>query len=261
MAGKWLFFSGATETQAVIEAAARLGVASGELAYRVRSGHLRQGRVVIEVDPAAPRRAATAAAPAAEGLRPERLARSAREPEQAHGPPRPVAAPVEPGREPAASGPWVAADPTIPERRGERTAAAARSLALLAGLELEPAVEDSPEAVHVELSGPGRPALVARRGELLQACEYLLRRMVRELPEDGLVLDSGGFRAERERALRAQAAEAAAAVRRSGEAIVLEPLPAAERRVVHLQVQEEAGVTSASEGEGEVRRVRILPAG
>ena len=83
--------------------------------------------------------------------------------------------------------------------------------------------------------------------------------MIRELPTGGLVLDSGGFREERTRTLRRRAAAAAEEVRRSGEAVVFEPLPAAERRILHLAVESEPGVASASEGEGERRSVRIVP--
>jgi len=141
--------------------------------------------------------------------------------------------------------------------------AAATAVAALAGLRVsafgELVATAEGDEVRVELAGAGRQALLARQGELLRTCEHLARRMVRDLPAGGLNLDSGGFREERTRTLRRRAAAAAEEVRRSGEAVVFEPLPAAERRILHLAVEGEPGVASESEGEGERRSVRILP--
>ena len=259
------FFSAASESQAVSEAAAELGVPAAELAYEVRQGTLRPGRVVIVVDLAAPRRAA-APPQAAEGPRRERLAKAADgaaapravAPERAE---RPRLARPEPSRQV----PEVSWEPAGPEEElpasgvdGARRAAAA--LVALAGLDLVVEAREAEGSLQVELAGAGRDALVAHGGELLKAAEYLLRRMVRDLPEEGLTLDSGGFRAEREEALRRRAAAAAEQVRRSGEPLSLTGLDAAERRVVHMAILAEAGVRSQSEGEGESRRLTILPA-
>jgi spoIIIJ-associated protein len=283
MSGKRRFFSGTSESQAAIEAAAALGVPVTELAYRLvdKRGALRPGRVVIEVDPDHPRRAEAPVAPGASaaGVAPASLPAPQRQ-----GVPSPSPAQdrrEEPGwrqrRDGDASG-WSqrsgqgprAGDEVVlavasPEASlplsGEAGAAeAARALAALAALEVEPRVQLFDESVQVDLAGAAAPRLAERQGELLRAFEYLLRRMVRELPEGGLVADSGGFRAEREATLRRRAAAAAEAVRSSGEPVVFEPLPAAERRIVHIVVQAEPGVASASEGDGEAKRLRIFRA-
>jgi spoIIIJ-associated protein len=255
MSGKRQFFSARSEAQAVSEAAARFGVAPGELAYRARPSQLRLGRVVIEVDPDAPRRTAPTAVPPAPALTEPRHERAAAPPpvERRESPPREGA---------RAEEAWIggAVPPTASD--AERLRLGAEAAARLAGLELQAQVTgeeavDGP--IHVELAGRGHDKLVARQGELLRTVDYLLRRMVRELPDDGVTVDSGGFRAERESVLRSRAREAAEQARTRGEAVLLEPLPAAERRVIHLTIQDEPGVTSASEGDGELRRVRIRP--
>lgn len=265
MSGK-RFFSAASESQAVVDAAAELGIPATELAYTVRLGALRPGRVVIVVDLAAPRRAAGPAA-GAEEPRPERLARlggsgsgGAQRPEPREAVERGRSAPRLPGHSPAGGGALDLPAEPLPATGAEGARRASAAVAALAGLDLRAEVHESESGLRVELSGPGRPALVARGGELLRAAEYLLRRMVRELPEDGLVLDSEGFRAEREEALRRTALAASQEVRRTGASVLLEPLAAAERRIVHLAIAEEPGVASASEGEGDTKRVRILPA-
>jgi spoIIIJ-associated protein len=283
MSGKRRFFSGTSESQAAIEAAATLGVPVTELAYRLvdKRGALRPGRVVIEVDPDNPRRAEAPLAPAASAVAVAPV--SAPEPRQpalaSASPPRDRAG--EAARRPRrdeGDGPWSqrsgqgsgAGDEVVlavasPEASlplsGEAGAAeAARALGALAALEIEPRVELLDDAVQVDLAGTAAPRLVERQGELLRTFEYLLRRMVRELPEGGLVADSGGFRAEREATLRRRALAAAEAVRSSGEPVVFEPLPAAERRIVHIVVQDEPGVASASEGDGEAKRLRVFRA-
>lgn len=269
------FFSADTETLAVMEAAAHFGLAPAELAYRPvekKHGFLRRPKAVIEVDPASPRRAAVAEAPAAARQPPPPPSTSGRE---ATRDPSPSARPASqhlhhdaPRPRPASVD---AADDPVPLERFEGplagldgAVAAALAVTTLAGVRVTASGEtlagaDGEDEWRVELSGPGRQALLARQGELLHSCEHLARRMVRELPPGGLVLDSGGFREERTRTLRRRAAAAAEEVRRSGEAVVFEPLPAAERRVLHLAVEAEPGVASASEGEGERRSVRIFP--
>lgn len=265
------YFSADTESQAIIDAAEHFGLPPGELAYRPvekKHGFLRRPRVVIEVDPANPRRTAPAPAP-----EPRAAA--------AGGPQHPPAA----GRSGSAeAAPAVRREHAPALLRGEGTrregpatwergagfakatgaagaVETAQAVVALGALPLEVAAHEveGPDGgeLRVELRGPGRPALVARQGELLRACEYLLRRMVRELPAGGLSVDSDGFREQRDESLRKRALAAAAEVRRSGEPVLFEPLPAAERRILHLAIQAEPGVASASEGEGELRRVRV----
>jgi len=270
------FFSADTETLAVMEAAAHFGLQPAELAYRPvekKHGFLRRPKAVIEVDPASPRRMVPAEPPAAA--------------RQAGPPPSPARREVARGAEPPARPASLPAQHEAPRPRPVENAeaadhpvqleqfagplagldgavAAATAVAALAGVRVTASGEtvsaaDGEDEWRVELAGPGRQALLARQGELLHSCEHLARRMIRELPPGGLVLDSGGFREERTRTLCRRAAAAAEEVRRSGEAVVFEPLPAAERRILHLAVEAEPGVASASEGEGERRSVRVFP--
>ncbi|HVS04115.1 MAG TPA: R3H domain-containing nucleic acid-binding protein [Thermoanaerobaculia bacterium] len=237
------FFSGDSEAQAVIEAAGFFGLEPAQLAYQKvekRHGFLkRRRRVVIEVDPAAPRRSV----PATEVLPPLPEARR-----------RESAAAWSPGRdEPAA-------EPGAPRRVRD----AVGSLLAVAELdgEVTVTVQRGPEGWEVDLAGAGAGALLAAQGELLYALEHLALRMVRDALAEGeqVRVDSGGFRAQRVAALQRRAREAAATVRESGEAVAFEALHAAERRVVHLAIRDEPGVTTQSEGDGERRLLRVLPA-
>ncbi len=267
------FFSADTEALAVMEAAAHFGLEPAELAYRPvekKHGFLRRPKVVIEVDTASPRRqAGVAVSPE----RPTVAPASATGVERAPARDRDAAGSLAPSR-PRSDVPRTVSGSETPEPvelepvAGPLTGvdgaiAAATAVAVLAGLRVSASAEvvATPEGneVRVELAGAGRQALLERQGELLRTCEHLARRMVRDLPAGGLNLDSGGFREERTRTLRRRAAAAAEEVRRSGEAVVFEPLPAAERRILHLAVEAEPGVASESEGQGERRSVRIFP--
>lgn len=111
--------------------------------------------------------------------------------------------------------------------------------------------------------GPERELrrLVGSRGEVLEALQELARLAVqaRTGERSRLMLDIAGFRAARRRKLEDIAARACQEVKRSGEAVRLEPMTAFERKVVH-DVVAEAGLISESEGQDPGRRVVIHPA-
>ena len=104
--------------------------------------------------------------------------------------------------------------------------------------------------------------LIGRRGETLYHMQYLMNTIVGQRRESAPVfgLDIEGYRARREQMLVDMAREIAQEVRASGDVITLEPMPAHERRIVHLTLETEEGVRTESVGSGENRQVEILPA-
>jgi spoIIIJ-associated protein len=111
------------------------------------------------------------------------------------------------------------------------------------------------------VGGSGLDDLVGEDGRVLEALQELTRLAVtRETGERSrLMLDIGGFRAERRRQLTELAERAIADVRRTGEPAKLAPMTAFERKVIHDAVAS-ADLRSESEGEGEARRVVVMPA-
>lgn len=123
--------------------------------------------------------------------------------------------------------------------------------------------EDSREARHVlvEIHGQDLGILVTRRGEALTALQYLTRliagqRVGHPLP---VVVDVEGYRRRREQQLRRMARRAAEQAVERGRTIVLEPMPANERRIIHIELRDEPGVTTESVGIGRQRKVTIIP--
>jgi spoIIIJ-associated protein len=103
--------------------------------------------------------------------------------------------------------------------------------------------------------------LIGRRGQTLTSLQYLVNVIAaRRLGGDHVfTVDVEGYRQRRERSLVQMAHEIADEVRESGDVITLEPLPAAERRIIHLVIEAEEGVRSESVGDGEDRQVEVLP--
>jgi spoIIIJ-associated protein len=113
--------------------------------------------------------------------------------------------------------------------------------------------------LELTLDGPDRKRLTAHDGELLSALEFLLNRMGRRAwpDEPPLRLLCRGFRSERDNELVGLVREAAARVARSGLPHRLHAMNPYERRVVHMTVREVPGLTTVSEGEGFLKRVRV----
>ncbi len=113
----------------------------------------------------------------------------------------------------------------------------------------------------VSIVGGDVQQLVGANGEVLEALQELTRLAVyRETGERSrLMLDVGGFRADKRSRLEKLAAEAVADVRQSGEKKSLSAMTPFERKVVH-DVVAAAGLSSASEGEEPRRHVVVLPA-
>jgi spoIIIJ-associated protein len=117
------------------------------------------------------------------------------------------------------------------------------------------------DRASVSIVGGDVSQLVGRNGEVLEALQELTRLAVyRETGERSrLMLDIGGFRADKRSRLERVAAEAVAEVRASGERKALDPMSPFERKVVHDAVAH-AGLVSESEGEEPRRHVVVLPA-
>lgn len=121
--------------------------------------------------------------------------------------------------------------------------------------------DEGPPLVALNVTGPDLGMLIGRRGEHLSQVQYLTNLLInRRLDEWVRVsLDVEDYKRRREDSLVGLAERVARQVERSGRAIQLEPMPAYERRVIHVALSHEPGVVTESSGEGEQRRVVIQP--
>ena len=118
------------------------------------------------------------------------------------------------------------------------------------------------ETIRVDLSGEDRDIVLCNRAEVLESLQYLLNRMISRENRDPqrILVDCDGYRAQKEAELREIALRVSDRVRRTGAREELGLMNPYERRIVHLAVAETEGVTTASAGEGVMKRVIILPA-
>ena len=116
--------------------------------------------------------------------------------------------------------------------------------------------------VNLSLEGRDVSYLVGRRGEVLNALQYMMNIIISRQLDSGVraVIDGDNFRRRREEVLEKLALDIATEVKKRGEEAVLDALPAFERRVIHQALQEIEGITTYSEGEEPDRRVVIAPA-
>ncbi len=130
------------------------------------------------------------------------------------------------------------------------------------GLEVEIEVEETDGTLTGRVSGEDVGLFIGRHGQTIDAIQHLAQRIVfPEGPaETRVVIDANGYRERRAEALRAEADDAADEAVRRGEAVELDPLPPAERRVVHEYLRERGDVETHSEGEEPERFLVISPA-
>ena len=125
----------------------------------------------------------------------------------------------------------------------------------------EPNESEAPRNVLVDLHGGDLSILIGHRGETLSALQYITRLIVgKELQHPlPVVLDVDGYRARRETQLRQLAQRMAQQAIERGRTMTLEPMPANERRIIHIELRDHAQVTTESIGEGDHRKVTIIP--
>jgi len=120
---------------------------------------------------------------------------------------------------------------------------------------------DEPRPVLVDIRGDDLSLLIGRRGESLAALQYITRLIVGKELGDYLpiVVDVEGYRARRERQLRQLARRMAEQAVERGRTMTLEPMSPAERRIIHLELRDHQRVFTESIGEGENRKVTVVP--
>ena len=133
----------------------------------------------------------------------------------------------------------------------------------LMGLGSEVQVVFADNTVQCTITGPHEEQIVGPEGRTLDSLQYLLRKMIgAHLPERAtLSLDAAGYREQRLARLQEQATELAAQVRQNGKTKVISGLNPAERRAVHLALQQDGEIRSRSVGSGLFKKILIYKTG
>ncbi len=125
---------------------------------------------------------------------------------------------------------------------------------------LEGEAQDA-KSISLDVKGDDLGVLIGRRGETLASLQYIVRLIVAryQRAKVPISIDVEGYKQRRYGMLRELAVRLAQKVKTTGQSTVLEPMPPDERRIVHLALSISPDVTTQSIGEGEVRKVAIVP--
>jgi spoIIIJ-associated protein len=219
-------FDGKDLDDALAVAALALGRPASELDYEILEGG-RKGVFGLGARPVRVRIAAITAAVAQESL-------------------PSIAAPVPPRA-------------AAPASASSAPAAALATIFTLMGFHIEVRETRRDASLELSLDGPDRKRLTAKDGELIGSLEFVLARMGRRAwpDEPSVRLVCQGFRSGKDDELSGIAREAASEVARTGRPHRLRAMNPYERRVVHMTVREFKGLTTVSEGDGFLKRVRV----
>jgi len=112
-----------------------------------------------------------------------------------------------------------------------------------------------------DLSGEDAGLLIGRRGETLSSLQFLVNFIVgrKSGQRVNIAIDVEGYRERRADNIRAMASRLAERAAATGRTVTMEPMPARERRIVHMALADHPKVTTESVGEGDERQVTIVP--
>lgn len=128
-------------------------------------------------------------------------------------------------------------------------------------------VDEQEAAINVSIETEDAGRLIGRQGETLTALQLLVNQILSrqlEIIEDKtefkrVIIDVADWKKQKELDLVKKAQDWAEQVKKSGKTMELEPMPAWQRRIIHLEIEKAEGVTTESIGDGEDRHLVIKP--
>ena len=123
-------------------------------------------------------------------------------------------------------------------------------------------IEETPETVVLNIKGDGSGLLIGKRGQNLDAIQYIVNRAVSKSVNvlKKIVIDTEDYRKRRKESLIALAERLGEKVKKTKRAVTVGHMNARDRRIIHLTLQDDELLTTKSLGEGEYRKIVIMPA-
>jgi spoIIIJ-associated protein len=121
--------------------------------------------------------------------------------------------------------------------------------------------EETEEAIILNIQGNGSGFLIGKRGQNLDAIQYIVSKAVHHSVNGHkmIIIDTEKYRERREESLIALALRLGEKVKKTKKPLTVGHMNAHDRRVIHLAIQNDAILTTKSRGEGEYRKILILP--
>lgn len=122
--------------------------------------------------------------------------------------------------------------------------------------------DETEEAIILNIKGDGSGLLIGKRGQNLDAIQYIINKAVHHSVNGHkmIIIDTEDYRQRREESLVSMAMKLGEKVKKTRKPVTVGHMNAHDRRIIHLAVQNDATLTTKSRGEGEYRKILILPA-
>ena len=131
----------------------------------------------------------------------------------------------------------------------------------LLGMEAGVQLKEEEERIVLNIEGDGSGLLIGRKGQTLDALEYLINKIVHKGAEDKkrIVVDTENYRSRREESLVLLAQRLGDKAKRLGRPVTISPMSAHDRRIIHLALEEDKTLRTRSTGTGLYRKIVISP--
>ena len=122
-------------------------------------------------------------------------------------------------------------------------------------------VEETEDAIILNIQGDGSGLLIGKRGQNLDAIQYIVNKAIHHTVNGHkmIIIDTEGYRKRREESLVALAMRLGEKVKKTKKPVTVGHMNAHDRRVIHMAMQNEEALTTKSRGEGEYRKILIIP--
>jgi spoIIIJ-associated protein len=123
-------------------------------------------------------------------------------------------------------------------------------------------IREETDTIGLNIEGNDSGLLIGRRGQNLDALQYLLNKALNKSDNERkiIMVDSEEYRKRREESLLGLAERIRQKVKKTHKPVSISNMNAHDRRIIHLALQEDESLTTKSRGEGEYRKIVILPA-
>jgi spoIIIJ-associated protein len=130
------------------------------------------------------------------------------------------------------------------------------------GVDCPVTVAETGEAITLNIEGDSGGLLIGKRGQNLDAIQYIVNKATSQ-SENGrkpIIIDSGSYRKRREESLLMLASKLGEKVKKTKKAVTVSNMNAHDRRIIHLALQNDTSLVTKSRGEGDYRKIVIMPA-
>jgi spoIIIJ-associated protein len=151
------------------------------------------------------------------------------------------------------------------DKSGETVALRAKTIleGILAamGIHTPVSVEETEDSILLNIQGDGGGLLIGRRGQNLDAIQYIVNKAANRSANGRkmIIIDTEAYRKRREESLIALAEKLGEKVKKTKKAITVSHMNAHDRRIIHMALQNDESLTTKSRGEGEYRKILIIP--